>query len=340
MRVHWREIVLAREDESGGAIPHERESLAFSRVHGIERLDPDGLPADVFRQVNHAHGAHVDNALAAEIGEIVFLVHLPLLSTAADIDGLDDRVGNGALQVHMQQPVHQPGTRNLDTFGKHEGALELAGRDAAMQEYPLRSVIGLTAADNQLPVLEGDREILFREAGNSQRYAEGVLARLFNVVGRISVIAGLGCTLDKPFKLIEAEQERMRSQGDFRHVRALLAKRLGVEGPIRQPFDRNMGCRFPCGKCFPRGLRGTIFRRSATDAGPMNKIEQLDHLDILRVKLEVLRREHRDLDDAIAALDEGGRADPLTLRRLKKQKLMLKDRIARIEDELTPDIIA
>jgi len=72
----------------------------------------------------------------------------------------------------------------------------------------------------------------------------------------------------------------------------------------------------------------------------MNKIEQLDHLDILRVKLEVLRREHRDLDDAIAALDEGGRADPLTLRRLKKQKLMLKDRIARIEDELTPDIIA
>lgn len=62
--------------------------------------------------------------------------------------------------------------------------------------------------------------------------------------------------------------------------------------------------------------------------------------DVLRIKLELLLREHRDLDDAIAALDAGGRADQLTLRRLKKRKLLLKDQIARIEDELTPDIIA
>jgi hypothetical protein len=62
--------------------------------------------------------------------------------------------------------------------------------------------------------------------------------------------------------------------------------------------------------------------------------------DVLRVKLELLRREHRDLDDAITALDAKGRADPLAVRRLKKRKLMLKDQIARIEDEITPDIIA
>ncbi len=72
----------------------------------------------------------------------------------------------------------------------------------------------------------------------------------------------------------------------------------------------------------------------------MNAPMELDPQEVLRVKLQVLRREHRDLDDAIAALQERGTADPLTLRRLKKQKLMLKDRIARIEDELTPDIIA
>jgi hypothetical protein len=66
----------------------------------------------------------------------------------------------------------------------------------------------------------------------------------------------------------------------------------------------------------------------------------MSHEEVLRVKLEVLRREHRDLDQAILALEESGRADMLTLRRLKKQKLMLKDQIARIEDELTPDIIA
>ena len=61
--------------------------------------------------------------------------------------------------------------------------------------------------------------------------------------------------------------------------------------------------------------------------------------EMLRVKLELLQREHRDLDDAIAALDAGGRADPLTLRRLKKRKLLLKDQIPRISDEITPDII-
>lgn len=62
--------------------------------------------------------------------------------------------------------------------------------------------------------------------------------------------------------------------------------------------------------------------------------------DVLRVELEVYRREHRDLDDAIHALGERTTADQLTLQRLKKRKLRLKDRIAQIEDRLTPDIIA
>lgn len=72
----------------------------------------------------------------------------------------------------------------------------------------------------------------------------------------------------------------------------------------------------------------------------MNAPTEMDTDAVLRVQLEVLRREHRDLDHAIHALQESGRADPLALRRLKKQKLMLKDRIAVIEDRLTPDIIA
>jgi len=62
--------------------------------------------------------------------------------------------------------------------------------------------------------------------------------------------------------------------------------------------------------------------------------------DVLRFDLEVFRREHRDLDEAIVALTEKGTADQLTLQRLKKKKLALKDRIALIEDRLTPDIIA
>lgn len=72
----------------------------------------------------------------------------------------------------------------------------------------------------------------------------------------------------------------------------------------------------------------------------MNAPSELSHEEVLRVKLEVLRREHRDLDEAIAALQARGTADQLTMVRLKKRKLMLKDQIARIQDELTPDIIA
>ena len=67
---------------------------------------------------------------------------------------------------------------------------------------------------------------------------------------------------------------------------------------------------------------------------------EMDPKDVLRMKLDALRAEHRDLDEAIAALEEKGTADMLTIRRLKKQKLVLKDRIAVIEDKLTPDIIA
>ncbi|WP_425100848.1 YdcH family protein [Tropicibacter sp. S64] len=62
--------------------------------------------------------------------------------------------------------------------------------------------------------------------------------------------------------------------------------------------------------------------------------------DVLRVELEVFKREHRDLDDAIRALQATGTADQITLQRLKKKKLLLKDKIAIIEDRLTPDIIA
>ncbi|NIZ61754.1 hypothetical protein DL239_12310 [Sedimentitalea sp. CY04] len=62
--------------------------------------------------------------------------------------------------------------------------------------------------------------------------------------------------------------------------------------------------------------------------------------DVLKVELEVFRRQHRDLDEAIHAMQDKGTSDQLTIRRLKKQKLWLKDIIAQIEDRLLPDIIA
>jgi hypothetical protein len=68
----------------------------------------------------------------------------------------------------------------------------------------------------------------------------------------------------------------------------------------------------------------------------------LDQLELanLRRQVERLREEHRDLDTAIEALAAAGPADQLQMQRLKKRKLVLRDRLTQLEDELTPDIIA
>ncbi len=53
-----------------------------------------------------------------------------------------------------------------------------------------------------------------------------------------------------------------------------------------------------------------------------------------------MRIEHRDLDDAIAALAMVPTHDHLLMARLKKLKLRLRDEIESLEDLLIPDIIA
>jgi hypothetical protein len=63
-------------------------------------------------------------------------------------------------------------------------------------------------------------------------------------------------------------------------------------------------------------------------------------VEALKAKLAALKTEHRDLDDVIARMVEGGPFDQLQLRRLKKRKLALRDQINKIESELLPDIIA
>jgi hypothetical protein len=57
-------------------------------------------------------------------------------------------------------------------------------------------------------------------------------------------------------------------------------------------------------------------------------------------ELDELRAEHRQLDQQIAELCEGGATDQLELARLKRRKLRLKDQIQLILDSNTPDIIA
>ena len=61
-------------------------------------------------------------------------------------------------------------------------------------------------------------------------------------------------------------------------------------------------------------------------------------LNDLRARITELRIEHRDLDQAVAALAADPWPDQLRLSRLKKRKLQLKDAIARLESMLIPDL--
>ncbi|WP_237153100.1 YdcH family protein [Oryzibacter oryziterrae] len=62
--------------------------------------------------------------------------------------------------------------------------------------------------------------------------------------------------------------------------------------------------------------------------------------EAVRLELARLRQEHRDLDAAIEAMIALGSGDSIQIQRLKKRKLVLKDRIKILENQTVPDIIA
>ncbi len=63
-------------------------------------------------------------------------------------------------------------------------------------------------------------------------------------------------------------------------------------------------------------------------------------LEALKARITALKDEHRDLDEAIGRLSEAAPVNRLSLQRLKKRKLALKDLILKLEAKLLPDIIA
>jgi hypothetical protein len=72
---------------------------------------------------------------------------------------------------------------------------------------------------------------------------------------------------------------------------------------------------------------------SGADAAPVSET-------VLRARLATFKVEHQDLDAAVCALEAKPRPDQIQIARLKKKKLRLRDEIARLEDQLLPDIIA
>jgi len=72
----------------------------------------------------------------------------------------------------------------------------------------------------------------------------------------------------------------------------------------------------------------------------MNDLEAEDPDEPIRARLNIAVQEHADLDAAVAALAMAPVPDMMVIGRLKRKKLILKDEIERLKDQLTPDIIA
>lgn len=238
--------------------------------------------------------------------------------------------------------------------------------NAAVQKDAVRFGVGLLAADHKLPVLNRDGDVISRESGHGQRDDIAVPLNQFDVEGRIPFGPGPGGPFDKPFQRFKAQHQRMRRKDEFGHIWPHISDTLpgpahaatGIKagyGKATAPLQGQQGdCtpRKPCKHQIRQMAKSSgktlLFQPACGSVGQiflpshnaMNAPMELSHEEVLRVRLEVLRREHRDLDDAISAMQERAVADQLTLVRLKKRKLVLKDQIARIADELTPDIIA
>lgn len=63
-------------------------------------------------------------------------------------------------------------------------------------------------------------------------------------------------------------------------------------------------------------------------------------IEAVAARVEVLKTEHRDLDDAIATLQEQAFVNPMQMRRMKKRKLFIKDMINKLKSMMIPDMPA
>jgi len=121
-------------------------------------------------------------------------------------------------------------------------------------------------------------------------------------------------------------------------IGVLVGRELGHGGPPLLRLDPSRQAEFATGDLVAVAEDGAITRvHGAAAAGAIAATEDPASL---RQRLARLREEHRDLDEAISRLSGDALQDQVSLQRLKKRKLALKDQVLRLEAMLVPDIIA
>src|SRR5580692_3300143 len=156
-----------------------------------------------------------DMVLSEDMALDSFFVESYRVSIVApiDCDRFNDAFGLRAHQVDRQQSVFQIRPQYLHAVRQHEGALELARGDAAVDVLPAFVVL-LPAADDELALLYADIELVAGEArdrkGNAQPFRTvPVSGNAFDVVRRIA-LRGLADAVEHALDLVEAKQEGTR----------------------------------------------------------------------------------------------------------------------------------
>ncbi|MGH6761282.1 MAG: YdcH family protein [Phyllobacterium sp.] len=67
-------------------------------------------------------------------------------------------------------------------------------------------------------------------------------------------------------------------------------------------------------------------------------MSEQDQADI-RLAVARLKQDHADFDAAIEAMIQVG-CDQIRIQRMKKKKLVIRDKLSQLEDKIIPDIIA
>jgi len=130
----------------------------------------------------YPRGSHRYQAASWLSGLALDLLDLP---AACARDGDAPRLhglGNLALKLDDQQTILEASALDLDVVGQGELALEVAGRDAAMQESPL-FLVALAALERQYVLLDRQIDLVRLETGERDGNLEAVLVEAFDVVG-------------------------------------------------------------------------------------------------------------------------------------------------------------
>ena len=136
---------------------------------GPREAEPRAAPIDPGRPCVRSGG------LGLDLGDVA-------RGRAADRDAARlHRLGDLPPQVYDEQAVLEAGALDLDVIGKGELALEVARRDAAMQERALL-LVALAALQRKDVLLDRQIDLVRLETGESDGNLEAVLVEAFDVV--------------------------------------------------------------------------------------------------------------------------------------------------------------